>query len=146
MDAAYLYRELADVEKDPNRQTYSHAWPRSKTSTSSMAGPLRGQQRAVPDHPISRKTQLMAWPTAGSDPSPSSSGAPGRGGPRGPGVPEARQGRRRGRTRHAAETIATESAEHARELAGILGHGAEPWHSRRPADTSAASSTASTTA
>jgi VIT1/CCC1 family predicted Fe2+/Mn2+ transporter len=129
IDAAYLYRALAAVEPDPKRRTLFEKLAEVEDRHVERWKGIFGEHgQAAPEHRPSRRARLLAWMAR-------------RFGP-GSVLPWilAEEGREvaaylnlskqagQATTRAAAAAIATESADHARELAHVLGRNAEPWH------------------
>jgi VIT1/CCC1 family predicted Fe2+/Mn2+ transporter/rubrerythrin len=129
-DAAYLYRQLAAAERDPaRRQLFEKLAAVEDRHVERWAQLFREGERALPAHEISGRTRLLAWIARQFGPGmilPLILAEEGR-------EVEAylRLARRSTKKTHdAAVSIATDSAEHARELAHMLGREGEPWHGR----------------
>ncbi len=130
VDAAYLYRELAAVERDPKRRTLFERLAEVESRHVERWTELFAEHgRPVPDHRPTRRAKLLAWLAKRFGPGsilPWILAEEGR---------EVQAYLRLARkaaepgTRQAASAIAAESADHARELAGVIGRSAEPWHS-----------------
>ncbi len=130
VDAAFLYRALARVETDPKRQDLFERLAEVEARHIELwEGLFRAHGHDVPSPQPSWRSRLLAWLAQRFGPGsvlPYILAEEGR---------EvlsylrlARQSDVAG-MRDAASTIATESAEHAQELAGVLGRASEPWHS-----------------
>jgi VIT1/CCC1 family predicted Fe2+/Mn2+ transporter len=128
-DAAFLYRALAEVERDPvRRQLFERLAEVEDRHIERWAELFREQSRPVPAHRPSWKARALALLARRFG---SSSVLP---------VVLAEEGREvqaylrlaRGATQQtmhdAAVGIASDSAAHARELAHLTGREAEPWH------------------
>ncbi len=130
VDAAYLYRELAGTEKDPKRRRLFERLADVEARHVDRWEALFAEHgRPVPGRVPSRKARLTAWvaKTFGTGTVlPMILAEEGR---EVQAYLRLAKGSAEATTREAASEIAAESAEHARELAGVLGRGAEPWHS-----------------
>ena len=128
-DAAFLYRALAEVERDETRRNlFARLAAVEDRHVDRWAELFAEHDQAVPPHRVSHRARLLAWVARRTGPSAI--------------LPLilAEEGREVGaylelarstphESMHAAAFgIAAESAEHARELAQILGREAEPWH------------------
>ena len=128
-DAAFLYRALAAAEPDTTRRAlFERLAVVEERHVARWRGLFEEDGRALPRHRVSAKTRMLAWLARRFGPGailPLVLAEEGR---------EvqaylrlARNASQR-RTRDAAAGIATDSAEHARELAALLGREGEPWH------------------
>jgi predicted membrane protein (TIGR00267 family) len=128
-DAAYLYRELAAAERDGDRrELFNKLAAVEDRHVARWAELFKDTSQPLPSFTPSLKARLMAWLSRrfGSDLLlPLIIADEGR-------EVQAYLGLARGsnnqRTHAAALEIAADSAEHARELALLLGRDEEPWH------------------
>ena len=128
-DAAFLYRALAAAEADPiRRELFGRLAKVEDRHVERWTELFQTAGRALPEHRPSRKTRLLAWLAHRLG---SSAILP---------LVVAEEGREvqaylrlaryaeEAQARAAAAGIASDSAMHARELAGLLGYEGEPWH------------------
>ncbi len=129
VDAVYLYRRLAEVERDPTRRDlFERLAAVEDRHVARWQEIFQEHQRTLPNHSPTPHVRLLAWigrrfgsglvlPMILAD--------EGR-------EVEAYLGLASQSTeppvREAAATIAVDSALHARDLAAVLGRTAEPWH------------------
>jgi VIT1/CCC1 family predicted Fe2+/Mn2+ transporter len=131
-DAAFLYRALAVAETDPKRRDLFERLAAVEDSHVEHWGRLIAEDgRAVPSHTPGLRARALAWTAKRF----------------GPGAVLPLILREEGREvaaylrlakksdhpalRDTATTIAIESAEHARELAHLVGRPVEPWHTAK---------------
>ena len=129
VDAAYLYRQLAEIEIDPGRRDlFVRLAAVEDRHIERWSALIAETGRPVPPPRPSRRTRLMAWLARRVGPSvilPRILAEEGR---------EAASFLRLASrtsdpaTREAASVVARESAEHASELGAMLGREGEPWH------------------
>jgi len=128
-DAAFLYRQLAAVEPDATRRAlFERLAGVEDRHVERWRELYEADGRALPAHHVSFKTRMLAWVARRFGPGAILS------------VVLAEEGREvqaylrlarsasQPRTQDAAAGIASESAEHARELSALLGREGEPWH------------------
>lgn len=128
MDAAWLYRHLATTERDDHRRSIFERLAGVEDAHAARWRELfAAQETPTPSHAPSARTRVLAWLAARFG---SSAVLP---------FVLAEETREVGaylrladRTTHAAHdtavAIASESAEHARELSEAIGREGEPWH------------------
>lgn len=128
-DAAFLYRQLATAEPDATRRAlFARLALVEDRHVERWRELYEADGRAVPAHRVSLKTRALAWVARRFGPGAILS------------IVVAEEGREvqaylrlarsasQRRTQDAAAGIASESAEHARELAALVGLEGEPWH------------------
>ena len=128
-DAAFLYRALAEMERDDTRRNlFARMATVEDRHVDRWAELFAQHHQAVPTHHPSRRARLLAWVARRAGPSVVLP------------LVLAEEGREviaylalAESTLHepmytAAQGLAAESAGHARELAKILGRETEPWH------------------
>ncbi len=129
IDAAYLYRKLADVEPDPKRRNlFERLAEVEDRHVQQWRRLFEEHNRAIPESRISRKTKLLAWIARKFGPKTVLPWILAEEGREVQAYLRLAKGAGEASTREAASSIAAESADHARELAGVIGRGAEPWH------------------
>jgi VIT1/CCC1 family predicted Fe2+/Mn2+ transporter/rubrerythrin len=129
MDAAWLYRRLAENERDQARRSIFERLAHVEDAHVQRWRELFAQHGGdIPSHAPSRRTRLLAW-TARRFGSSLVLPIVVRQEMREVGsyVRLAHHAEQRS-TRDAARAIALESAEHAQDLAHSIGHEGEPWH------------------
>ncbi len=128
-DAAYLYRALAAVERNPELvDLFSKLAVVEDRHSERWEELFRASGRPLPAYRTARRTRLLAWAARRFGTSavlPMMLAEEGREVQAYLGL--ARESRHR-RTHAAALEIATDSAVHARELAEAMGRDGEPWH------------------
>ena len=129
MDAAWLYRALADSEPEPVRRSIFQRLARVEDAHVQRWQQLfKAQNAPLPDHAPSFQTRLLAWvagrfgsslvlPIMVRQESREVASY----------IRLARHAKQQS-THDAAMAIATESAEHAQDLSDSLGNEGEPWH------------------
>jgi VIT1/CCC1 family predicted Fe2+/Mn2+ transporter/rubrerythrin len=128
-DAAYLYRALAAVERDPERKQLFDKLAMVEDRHVERWQELFAQSgRALPPYATAQRTRLLAWVAKRFGTSlilPLMLAEEGR-------EVQAYLGMARHsshqQTHQAAVDIASDSAVHARELAAVMGREGEPWH------------------
>jgi VIT1/CCC1 family predicted Fe2+/Mn2+ transporter len=129
MDAAWLYRRLAGVEKDAERRSIFERLAQVEDAHVERWREIFATQGAgVPSHSVGLQTRALAWTARILGPA---SVLP---------IVLRQETREAGSymglarrsteqaTHDAAMTIAAESAAHAQDLSNALGHEGEPWH------------------
>lgn len=130
IDAAYLYRQLADVEPDPKRKgLFERLAEVEDRHVRQWKRLFEEHGRPVPKERISLKTKLLAWTARKFGPGTVLPWILAEEGREVQAYLRLAKGADETSTREAASAIAAESADHARELAGVIGRRAEPWHS-----------------
>jgi VIT1/CCC1 family predicted Fe2+/Mn2+ transporter/rubrerythrin len=129
LDAAWLYRALAETEPDPTRRSIFHRLARVEDAHVQRWRELfKAQGAPLPDHAPSFQTRLLAWvagrfgsslvlPIMVRQESREVASY----------IRLARRSKQKS-TQDTAMAIATESAEHAQDLSDSLGNVGEPWH------------------
>jgi len=128
-DAAFLYRKLAETERDAVRrelfarlaEVEDHHVERWKELFTENGRPLPGYQ-------VSRKTRLLAWLARTFGPGSILPLVLAEEGREVQAYLQLARTAQAKRTHEAAVGIASDSATHARELAELLGREGEPWH------------------
>jgi VIT1/CCC1 family predicted Fe2+/Mn2+ transporter/rubrerythrin len=128
-DAAWLYRELARVDRNAERAAlFSRLATVEDQHTARWEQLFRDAARPLPSHRISRRTRMLAWVAKMFGPQsvlPLILAEEGR-------EVQAYLGLARHsthqQTHRAAVDIAADSAVHARELSEVMGREGEPWH------------------
>ena len=128
-DAAYLYRALASIERDPERrQLFEKLALVEDRHAQRWEELFRENKRPLPAYATAFRTRLLAWVARRFGTSlvlPMMLAEEGR-------EVQAYLGLARhstdGRTHRAAVEIASDSAVHARELSEVMGREGEPWH------------------
>jgi vacuolar iron transporter family protein len=128
-DAAWLYRELARVDKNRERaDLFGRLADVEDRHTTKWEELFRGANRPLPPYAVARRTRLLAWVARTFGPSsvlPLILAEEGREVQSYLGL--ARQSTNE-QTHRAAVDIAADSAVHARELSEVMGREGEPWH------------------
>jgi len=128
-DAAYLYRELARLEPEPNKaEVYRKLAEVEDRHVGIWEGLLREHGHAVPTLKPSARARLLAWLARRLGPgflAPMLLREEGR---EVKGYLGLYRAAPEGAAGPAALTLARESAEHAERLAGLVGGEGEPWH------------------
>jgi VIT1/CCC1 family predicted Fe2+/Mn2+ transporter len=128
-DAAFLYRALADAEKDPGRRDlFRRLAAVEDRHITRWADLFRQHDQPIPDHQPSRRARILAAIARRLGPSTVLPLVLAEEGREVTAYLKLARGARNEALHEAAFDIAAESAEHARELAGELGRSAEPWH------------------
>jgi VIT1/CCC1 family predicted Fe2+/Mn2+ transporter/rubrerythrin len=128
-DAAWLYRQLATVDKNPERaDLFARLAVVEDRHTAKWEELFREAGRALPPYSVAARTRLLAWVAKKFGPAsvlPLILAEEGR-------EVQAYLGLARHSTHEhthkAAVDIAAESAVHARELSEVMGREGEPWH------------------
>jgi predicted membrane protein (TIGR00267 family) len=128
-DAAWLYRELARVDRDPaRRELFDKLAVVEDHHVTRWEELFRQAGRPLPPYETSRRTKLLAWTArrfGSSSVLPLILAEEGR-------EVQAYLGMARTSTHQpthrAAVDLASESAVHARELSAVMGRAGEPWH------------------
>jgi VIT1/CCC1 family predicted Fe2+/Mn2+ transporter/rubrerythrin len=129
MDAAWLYRALADTEPEPVRRSiFQRLASVEDAHVQRWQQLFKAQNAPLPDHAPSFQTRLLAW-VAGKFGSSLVLPIMVRQESREVAsyIRLARHAKQQS-THDAAMAIATESAEHAQDLSDSLGNEGEPWH------------------
>jgi VIT1/CCC1 family predicted Fe2+/Mn2+ transporter/rubrerythrin len=129
MDAAWLYRALADTEPEPVRRSiFQRLASVEDAHVQRWQQLFKAQNAPLPDHAPSFQTRLLAW-VAGKFGSSLVLPIMVRQESREVAsyIRLARHAKQKS-THDAAMAIATESAEHAQDLSDSLGNEGEPWH------------------
>ena len=128
-DAAYLYRELAALEKDPSRaDLYRKLAGVEDRHVEMWRGLIRDGGHRVPEVAPSKRARAMAWLARRFGPgflAPMLLEEEGR---EVKGYLSMYQKASEGAVGETALTLARESAQHAQDLATIAGAPSEPWH------------------
>ena len=128
-DAAFLYRELAQAERDPGRaKIYGQLAEVEDRHVAAWQKLLTEQGHTVTVPPPSRDARLRAWVARRIGPGVRAAAAARGGGPGGQGLPPALPRGAGGAAGPTALKLARESKEHAERLASMGGGAAEPWH------------------
>jgi len=128
-DAAFLYRQLAAVEPDATRRALFERLARVEDRHVERWRELyEADGRAVPTHRVSFKTRALSWIARRFGPGAILSLVLAEEGREVQAYLRLARSATQPRTKNAAAGIASDSAEHARELAMLLGREGEPWH------------------
>jgi VIT1/CCC1 family predicted Fe2+/Mn2+ transporter len=128
-DAAFLYRELAQLERDPARaELYGRLAAVEDRHVTVWSDLIRAQGHAVPPTRISGKARLQAWLARRFGPGLLAPMLLEEEGKEVKGYLDLYRQAPEGAAAPTALLLARESAEHAESLAGLVGRSAEPWH------------------
>lgn len=129
IDAAYLYRKLAAAEPDAKRRDlFERLAEVEDRHVQQWKKLFEEHNRPIPQSRISKKTRLLAWVARRFGPKSVLPWILAEEGREVLSYLRLAKGAEESSTRDAASMIAAESADHARELASVIGRGAEPWH------------------
>jgi VIT1/CCC1 family predicted Fe2+/Mn2+ transporter len=128
-DAAFLYRELARLERDPARaELYGRLAAVEDRHVAVWSDLIRAQGHAVPPTRISGKARLQAWLARRFGPGLLAPMLLEEEGKEVKSYLDLYRESPDGAAAPTALLLARESAEHAESLAGLMGRSAEPWH------------------
>lgn len=128
-DAAFLYRQLAAVETDAARRALFERLALVEDRHVERWRELyEADGRALPLHQVSVKTRALAWIARRFGPGAILSLVLAEEGREVQAYLRLARSASQQRTQDAAAGIASDSAEHARELAALVGREGEPWH------------------
>lgn len=128
-DAAFLYRELANIERDPARaDLYLRLAGVEDRHVAVWTDLLKAQGHPVPPIRISGRARLQAWMARRFGPGMLAPMLLEEEGREVKSYLELYRQAPDGAAAPTALTLARESAEHAESLAGLVGRSAEPWH------------------
>jgi vacuolar iron transporter family protein len=128
-DAAFLYRELARLERDPARaELYGRLAAVEDRHVAVWSDLIRAQGHTVPPTRISGRARLQAWLARRFGPGLLAPMLLEEEGKEVKGYLDLYRQAPEGAAAPTALLLARESAEHAESLAGLVGRSAEPWH------------------
>ncbi|HWA16844.1 MAG TPA: VIT1/CCC1 transporter family protein [Gemmatimonadales bacterium] len=128
-DAAFLYRELAHLERDPAKaELYGRLAAVEDRHVAVWSELIRAQGHPVPPTRISGRARLQAWLARRFGPGLLAPMLLEEEGKEVKGYLDLYRQAPNGAAAPTALLLARESAEHAESLAGLVGRSAEPWH------------------